>query len=374
VNDVKACLEAMAQAQGKLIAKLWHKLDDAAAKAIAAGAGTSLSEHPHSDTSKPSHLDGKAARLAQTNLSPLNWLLLAASCAGAVAALVILIGFQSLDKRDAAITPLKERLTALDKRIGSIENTEAALANRVTAAESAIAKSTSVINSAIAEIQRASARHAPPGEMAADTSAIGRLEKRVAILEKNLSPAAGTGMTESNSTALAASTESGPGEATFPPFDPVNFTPMLIWLTLSFGLLYILMSKIALPRVENILQARSEKISNDISKAEALRAKAEEAAAAHEKTIADARAKALALAQETHARLNAEAEAKRHALETELNARLAASEAQVIAMKSKAMENVDAIAHETAAAIVQHITGKPADQNAIARAIATIKA
>jgi F-type H+-transporting ATPase subunit b len=367
---VKACLEAMAQAQGKLIAKLWHKLDDAAAKAIAAGAGTSLSEHPHSDTSKPSHLDGKAARLAQTNLSPLNWLLLAASCAGAVAALVILIGFQSLDKRDAANTPLKERLTALDKRIGSIENTEAALANRVTAAESAIAKSTSVINSAIAEIQKASARHAPPGEMAADTSAIGRIEKRVAILEKNLSPAAGTGMTESNSTALAASTESGPGEATFPPFDPVNFTPMLIWLTLSFGLLYILMSKIALPRVENILQARSEKISNDVSKADALRAKAEEA----EKTIADARAKALALAQETHARLNAEAEAKRHALETELNARLAASEAQVIAMKSKAMENVDAIAHETAAAIVQHITGKPADQNAIARAIATIKA
>jgi F-type H+-transporting ATPase subunit b len=149
---------------------------------------------------------------------------------------------------------------------------------------------------------------------------------------------------------------------------------MLIWLTLSFGLLYLLMSKIALPRVETILHTRAHKISSDISEAHVLRAQAEEAAAAHEKTIADAKAKAVALAQETHARLNAETEAKRAALEAELNAKLAASEEQVLAMKAKAMGHVEAIAGETAAAIVQHITGKPADEMAIAKAITTIKA
>ena len=149
---------------------------------------------------------------------------------------------------------------------------------------------------------------------------------------------------------------------------------MLIWLTLSFGVLYLLMSKIALPRVESILHARSHKITKDISEANGLRTQAEEAAAAHERTIAEAKAKAVALAKETHAKLNAETEAKHHALETELNAKLAASETQVLAMKAKAMDNVEAIAKETAAAIVQHITGKPADQDAIAKAVATIKA
>jgi F-type H+-transporting ATPase subunit b len=176
---------------------------------------------------------------------------------------------------------------------------------------------------------------------------------------------------------LTANTEvsgGGHGETAFPPFDPANFTPMLIWLALTFGLLYLLMSKIALPRVENILHTRANKITEDISAANALRAQAEEAAAAHEKTIADARAKAVALAQETHARLNAETEAKSLALEAELNAKLAASEAQVLAMKAKAMSNVEAIASETAAAIVQHLTGRPADQNAIAKAITTLKA
>jgi F-type H+-transporting ATPase subunit b len=166
----------------------------------------------------------------------------------------------------------------------------------------------------------------------------------------------------------------GHGETSFPPFDPVNFTPMLIWLSLSFGLLYLLMSKIALPRVESILRTRAHKISNDIGEANAFRARSEEAAAAHDKTIADAKAEALTLAQETHATLTAETEANRLALEAELNARLAASEAQILEMKTKAMGNVGAIASEAAAAIVQHITGKPAGQEAIARAIATIKA
>ena len=166
----------------------------------------------------------------------------------------------------------------------------------------------------------------------------------------------------------------GHGETSFPPFDPVNFTPMLIWLSLSFGLLYLLMSKIALPRVGSILHARAYKIAYDIAEANAFRVRSEEAAAAHDKAIAGAKVKALALAQETQARLNEETEANRLAREAELNARLAASETQILAMKAKAMGNVEAIASEAAAAIVQHITGKPADPMAIARAIATSKA
>jgi F-type H+-transporting ATPase subunit b len=166
-------------------------------------------------------------------------------------------------------------------------------------------------------------------------------------------------------------TPAGGGHGDFPPFDPVNFTPMLIWLSLSFGLLYLLMAKVALPRVESILHTRADKIAKDIGEANAFRARSEEAAAAHDKTIADAKAKALALAQETHARLTAETETNRLALEAELNARLAASETQILAMKAKAMGTVEAIASEAAAAIVQHITGKPAGQEAIARAIAT---
>jgi len=164
------------------------------------------------------------------------------------------------------------------------------------------------------------------------------------------------------------------GDAAFPPFDPVNFTPMLVWLALSFGALYLLMAKVALPRVQEILQSRAHKITNDIAEADAFRVQSEEASAAHDRLIADAKSKALALAQETHARLHAETEAKRLALEAELNTRLAASEAQIVEMKAKAMSNVETIANEAAAAIVSRLTGRPADQAAVARAVAAFKA
>lgn len=163
-------------------------------------------------------------------------------------------------------------------------------------------------------------------------------------------------------------------ETNFPPFDPVNFTPMLVWLALSFGALYLLMAKIALPRVHTILQARSHKISADIADANKLRAQAEAASAAHDKLIADAKSEALALAQETRAKLLAETESRRGALEAELNTTLAASEAHIVEMKARAMSNVETIAGEAAAAIVQRITGRPAAQEAIARAIAALKA
>lgn len=172
----------------------------------------------------------------------------------------------------------------------------------------------------------------------------------------------------------ATQAQPAPAEKPFPPFNSANFPSLFIWLVISFGLLYLMMSRIGLPRVANILEARHNKMNADIMAAHAKRKEADQAAAGYQKTLADARTNAQALAQETHNRLAAEAEAKRHALETELAARLAAAEKQIEETKAKAMSNVTQIAQETAAAILEHITGKPADSTAIADAIAKLKA
>ena len=160
----------------------------------------------------------------------------------------------------------------------------------------------------------------------------------------------------------------------FPPFDTTTFSSTLIWLAITFGLLYYLMSKVALPRVENILHTRADKITADLKEAHEAREKSEKAAAEHDKTIAAAKAKAQALAQQTQAAINAENDAKRQSLETELNARLADAEKQIVETKTKAMANVESIAADAAGAIVERITGRPADAKAVAAAIADAKA
>jgi F0F1-type ATP synthase membrane subunit b/b' len=100
---------------------------------------------------------------------------------------------------------------------------------------------------------------------------------------------------------------------------------------------------------------------------------AEEAGKAYERTLADAKGKAQALGQETAAQLAAETETKRKALDADLNAKIAAAEAQIVDTKARAMGNVDEIARDAAAAIVQHLTGQTPDAGAIASAVAAAK-
>jgi F-type H+-transporting ATPase subunit b len=160
----------------------------------------------------------------------------------------------------------------------------------------------------------------------------------------------------------------GGGHGVFPPFDATTYPSQILWFVIAFAILYALMSRVALPRVGEIKQMRNDTIAGELDQAQKLQAQADAAGAAYEKTLADAKARAQTLAQEMHAKLAAETAGKRREVEADLNVRLAAAEAQIRDMKAKAMSNVSAIAREAAAQIVQHLTGRPADVNAIARA------
>ena len=159
----------------------------------------------------------------------------------------------------------------------------------------------------------------------------------------------------------------------FPPFDTNHFGAQLVWLAITFGALYLLMSRIALPRVAAILENRQSTISGDLDRASAMQKQADEAGKAYEKTLADAKANAQSLAQETQAKLAAETDAKRKALEADLNGQIAAAEVQIADTKARALTHVDAIAADAATAIVQQLTGKTPDADSIARAVAATK-
>ena len=154
----------------------------------------------------------------------------------------------------------------------------------------------------------------------------------------------------------------------FPPFDAHNFIPQIVWLVIIFGALYLLMSRLALPRVENILEARRTRINKDLDEARAMQDQAQAAGSAYEKTLADAKGRAQALGQQAHDQLHAESETKRHALEADLAQKLAASETQIAATKAQAMSNVGTIARDAARTVVEHLTGRPASGEAIAAA------
>lgn len=164
--------------------------------------------------------------------------------------------------------------------------------------------------------------------------------------------------------------QGGNAKPTFPPFDATTFPSQILWFAIAFGALYILMARIGLPRVAGVLDMRRKRIAQDLDEAAAMQKEAREAGAAYDKTLADAKAQAHELAAETRAKLKAETDGKRHTLEAELNTKLASAEAQINDMKAKAMANVGAIARDATAAIIEHLTGRPADPDAVNAAVA----
>jgi F-type H+-transporting ATPase subunit b len=155
----------------------------------------------------------------------------------------------------------------------------------------------------------------------------------------------------------------------FPPFDKETFASQLFWLVICFAALYVIASKLILPRVGSILAERRDRIAGDLAEAGRMKDEADAAVAAYEKALADARARAQAIAAETRDKLNAAAEANRKELEAKLHGKLADAEKSIAATKSAAMANVRGIAHEAAAAIVTRLIGITPSPDAVASAV-----
>ena len=158
----------------------------------------------------------------------------------------------------------------------------------------------------------------------------------------------------STNTEVGTASDHG-GSGVFPPFDSTSFSSQLLWLAITFGLFYFLMSKIALPRISSILETRSGRIAQDLDEANRLKAESDEAIAAYEQELADAKARAHGIAQEARDASRAELDAKRAKIEAEMADKVAEAEERIAGIKAKAMGEVSNIAEETTAALVDQL-------------------
>jgi F-type H+-transporting ATPase subunit b len=156
------------------------------------------------------------------------------------------------------------------------------------------------------------------------------------------------------------------GAGGLPQFDPTWWPGQIVWLLIIFAVLYVLFAYVFVPKVGGAIVAREDKISGDVAEARRLKDQAEQQAAAAAAQTAEARARAQRLGADAKAK--AEADVRSAAEEAKLADKLAAAEAQIGAARDQAMTNVQAIAAETAQAIVEKLTGQPASADELAAA------
>jgi F-type H+-transporting ATPase subunit b len=160
----------------------------------------------------------------------------------------------------------------------------------------------------------------------------------------------------------------GQGRA-FPPFQKDTFASQLVSLAIAFVALYLIVSRIALPRVGSLLDERQSAIEGDLAAAQKLKEDSDGALKAYENELAAARSRAHAIGSETREKLNAAAEAERKLLEEQLSHKLADAEKTIAATRESAMRNVRGIAADAATAIVQRLTGTVPDGKSVAVAV-----
>ena len=181
-------------------------------------------------------------------------------------------------------------------------------------------------------------------------------------------PAEGEAHTEAH-----AGTEAEHGKVPFPPFDPTHFASQLLWLAITFGLFYLFLKHVVLPRLGGILEVRQDRISQDLDQAGRLKGEADAAVAAYEQELATAKANANAIGQTARDSARADADAERKKVEAELESKLNAAEARIASIKASAMGEVGTIAEETASAIVRELVGGTVDKAAVAAAVKTAR-
>ena len=138
------------------------------------------------------------------------------------------------------------------------------------------------------------------------------------------------------------------------------FGNQIFWLVITLVVIYLVLAKIALPRIAGVLGERQGTISNDLAAAEDLKAKAVEAEAAYHKALADARSEAQTIIAKTKAEIKGELDKATQKADAEIAARAAEGEAAIAELRANALESVKHVAQAVASDLVA-VMGSRAD-------------
>ena len=163
----------------------------------------------------------------------------------------------------------------------------------------------------------------------------------------------------------AADAASAPG---MPQLDFSNWGNQIFWLVITLVVIYFILSRIALPRIASVLAERQGTITNDLAMAEELKLKAQEAEAAYQQALTDARAEAGKIVADARAEIQADLDAATAKAEAEISAKSAESEKKIAEIREGAMEAITEVAKDTAKEIVSAM-GQSADARSVTSAV-----
>ena len=168
--------------------------------------------------------------------------------------------------------------------------------------------------------------------------------------------------------ATTAANAAGPG---MPQLDFATFPNQIFWLVIALVAIYLILSRIALPRIAAVLAERQGTLTKDLVAAEELKQRAVEAEAAYNKALADARAEASKIADETRAAIQADLDRAIARADDEISAKAVESETRITELRAGALRSIEEVARDVVGDIVSAVApGQKVDDSTLEAAVA----
>ena len=166
----------------------------------------------------------------------------------------------------------------------------------------------------------------------------------------------------------AAGAAAEAGASGMPQLDFSTYPNQIFWLAIALVIIYIMLTRIALPRIGSVLSERKGTITNDIAAAEELKLKAQTAEKAYNQALADARSEAARIIAEAKAAIQGDLDAALAKADTEISAKAAESEKRIGEIRASTLDSVTEVAKDTARELVS-VLGGQADARSVTAAV-----
>lgn len=157
-----------------------------------------------------------------------------------------------------------------------------------------------------------------------------------------------------------------------PQLDVATYPSQLFWLVICFALLYLLLSRSALPRIAAALEERRDKIADELDQAAQMKRQSEEVLSEYEAMFARSREQAQAMAQEARDKLHKEAEAQRQQLTADLRDKVILAEEQLDESRSRARDKLQLAATELAELMLRHLSATSVSRERLEESVSTL--
>lgn len=154
-----------------------------------------------------------------------------------------------------------------------------------------------------------------------------------------------------------------------PQLDFATYPNQVFWLVVTLVVIYLVLSRVALPRIANVLSDRAHAISNDLEQADALKQKAIEAEEAYKKALAEARAEAGRIVSDAKAEIQKDLDVAIGKADAEIAAKTAESEAAIADIRAGALKSVEVVAKDTATEIINALMPGSGDAKSVTAAV-----